>query len=308
MGELFALLSACCFAAASVVIARGAGARGQDNGAFQSILITTAIAGAIWSYYLSRNGWPHFNSTAMWWFAGAGVLTIFIGRVFLYASVQYLGAMQASSLKRLNPFFSVLLGVLVLGETLDLSLIVGMLLIFSSFALLIRQSIVKRPSHSESEAAGPITARSWLGLINLGFFYGAASAMAYAVGYVGRKQGLILMPDAAFGTMFGSVVGALLFIIVAQFIDSYRQALRATFTTFNPWLTVAGILSSMGQLFQFSALNHAPISRVALITSMEAFITIFLTVVVFRSREKVTPSLLLAASLGAAGTAFVVLH
>jgi drug/metabolite transporter (DMT)-like permease len=64
----------------------------------------------------------------------------------------------------------------------------------------------------------------------------------------------------------------------------------------------------MGQLFQFSALNHAPISRVALITSMEAFITIFLTVVVFRSREKVTPSLLLAASLGAAGTAFVVLH
>jgi drug/metabolite transporter (DMT)-like permease len=45
MGELLALLSACCFAASNVTITRGA-RDSQDNGAFMSILLTAAIAGA----------------------------------------------------------------------------------------------------------------------------------------------------------------------------------------------------------------------------------------------------------------------
>ena len=47
MGEWLALCSAGCFAAANVTITRGA-AKGQDNGAFLSILLTMAIAGAWW--------------------------------------------------------------------------------------------------------------------------------------------------------------------------------------------------------------------------------------------------------------------
>jgi len=48
MGEWLALLSACCFAASNVTIMRGASAKGQDNGAFLSILFTAGIVGAIW--------------------------------------------------------------------------------------------------------------------------------------------------------------------------------------------------------------------------------------------------------------------
>jgi drug/metabolite transporter (DMT)-like permease len=303
MGELFALMSACCFAIANVTIMRGSSAKGEDNGAFLSILITAALACIVWLYHGLRVGWPVINLPGLLWFGGAGVLTIFIGRVFLYASVQHLGAVKASAVKRLNPLFSVLLGVLVLGETFDSNMVIGALLIFTSFGLLLL-----KPS-SVRAADGVAPQRSFVAtLANLGFFYGPASAMAYATGYVARKQGLTLIPDPAFGTMLGSVIGAMVFVLAANFIDSYRQAMRGALTVFNPWLLAAGILSSMGQLLTFTALTYSSISRVALISSMEAVFTIFMSIVVFRTRENLTLPILLAAGLGVAGTAFIVAH
>lgn len=306
MGELLALFSACCFAASNITIARGAAAKAQDNGAFLSILITAVMAAVVWIATGLDKGWPQAGLASLLWFAAAGVLTMFIGRVFLFASVQHLGAVRASAVKRLNPVFSVLLGVLVLGDSIDAYTAIGMLLIFSSFALLVRQSL------NAAGAAGTVRdapRESWQSrLKSLGFFYGPVSALAYAVGYVARKQGLVLTPDAALGTMVGGIVGALVFVIAARFIDSYRTSLRAAFTCFNPWLFAAGVLSSVGQLLYFAALSHATISRVALVSSMEVFVTIFLSVIILRKTEQLSAATLQAAALGVAGTVLIVLH
>lgn len=306
MGELLALFSACCFAASNITIARGAGAKAQDNGAFLSILITAAMAAVVWIATGLRQGWTQPGPASLLWFAAAGVLTMFIGRVFLFASVQHLGAVRASAVKRLNPVFSVLLGVLVLGDSIDSYTAIGMLLIFSSFALLVRQSLKAAGAAGTGRDA---PRESWQGrLKSLGFFYGPVSALAYAVGYVARKQGLVLTPDAALGTMVGCIVGALVFVIAARFIDSYRASLRAAFTCFNPWLFAAGVLSSVGQLLYFAALSHATISRVALVSSMEVFVTIFLSVIILRKTEQLSAATLQAAGLGVAGTVLIVLH
>ncbi|MDB5763368.1 MAG: hypothetical protein JWQ21_2363 [Herminiimonas sp.] len=307
MGELLALLSACCFASANVTIMRGAGPKGEDNGAFLSILITLTISAMLWIFFGLRDGWPRLDRLGMLWFAGAGVLTIFIGRVFGYASVQHIGAVRASAVKRLSPMFSVMLGVLVLGESLDSPTIIGMLLIFSSFAVLLKQSLTARAPSEESGAPRPAQSLVTM-LTNIGFFYGPISALAYAVGYVARKQGLMLMPEPAFGTMFGSMVGAVVFVLAARFLDSYRHAIRSALTTFNPWLLAAGILSSTGQILYFSALSYSSISRVALISSMEVFVTMFLSIILFRSRQQLTAPILLAGGLGVAGTALIVLR
>lgn len=45
-----------------------------------------------------------------------------------------MGAVRALAVKRLNPRFSVMLGVLLLGESFDVAILIGMLLIGSSFA------------------------------------------------------------------------------------------------------------------------------------------------------------------------------
>jgi drug/metabolite transporter (DMT)-like permease len=151
--------------------------------------------------FCSRLALPALHAITVLWFAGAGNLTIFIGWVFLYASVQHLGAVRASAVKRLNPLFSVMLGVLLLGESFDVAILIGMLLIGSSFAVLIRQSLKARGAEQEG-GAGQAADPSWgVTLANLGFFYGPVSALAYAFGCVARKQGLILMPDPTFGTV-----------------------------------------------------------------------------------------------------------
>jgi drug/metabolite transporter (DMT)-like permease len=115
------------------------------------------------------------------------------------------------------------------------------------------------------------------------------------------------MPDPAFGVMFASMVGALLFLLMATVAQSYRNAVRSTFTRFNPWLFAAGVLASVGQLLYFIAIDYSTISRVTLIVSLEVFVTIFLMVVVFRSREKMTPAALVAAALGVTGTVVILL-
>ena len=65
-------------------------------------------------------------------------------------------------------------------------------------------------------------------------------------------------------------------------------------------------MSSFGQILYFAALNVSPMSRVALIGSMEVFVTLFLGVAFLRRRESLTPAVAVAAVLGVAGTASII--
>lgn len=304
MGATFAILSMTLFATANIAIMRGFDGKTRSGGAFVSIVITFLLSFAIWLLMGLHGGWSPVTGRAVAWFALAGVLTVFFGRVFLYASIQHLGAVKASAIKRLNPFFSVLLGVLLLGESLNGSLLAGMALIFAGFYVLVRQTLRsgEPPQKGQTDEPGALAR-----LQNLGYLYGPVSALAYASGYVARKQGLLILPDAAFGTMLGAATGIVVFVAASRFASHYRDDIRQTFTTLNPWLLLAGILSSFGQLCYFVALSHSSISKIALITSMEVFVTMFLSVVVFRSKEKLTRDVVAAAVLGVAGTVFVIL-
>ena len=299
LGDAFALASATCFAISNVTIARGARPEAEDNGAFVSLLLTTVISGAGWLLAGSARGFEPVTARALLWFAGAGVFTAFVGRVFFYASVERLGAMRSSALKRLNPFFAVLLGVLVLGESLTGGMTIGLALILASFAVLVIGSGQANDVLAPGKPRGSARAR-------FGYLYGIVSALGYSSGYLLRKMGLAEAHDALLGAMVGCFVGALLFLATATFNADYARAVRATFARHNPWLIGAGVMSSFGQILYFAALNESPMSRVALISSMEVFVTLFLAFAFLRTRERLTPALAIAAALGVAGTAFIV--
>ncbi len=77
---------------------------------------------------------------------------------------------------------------------------------------------------------------------------------------------------------------------------------------FNKWFLMAGCTSTFGQIAYFAALNYIGISKIALITSMEVFITMILSTLVFLSKEKLTADVIVAACLGFLGTVFVILY
>ena len=297
LGDLLALASAACFSLSNVTISRGARPGGEDNGAFVSLLLTSAIAGLGWIAVGLARGFEPVTARALLWFAGAGVFTAFIGRVFFYASVQHLGAMRSSAMKRLNPFFGVVLGVLVLGESLTGGMAGGLALIAASFAVLVIGGWKGGPREPASVGQR---------VLNVGYVYGPVSALGYATGYLLRKMGLAEAHDALLGAMVGCIVGALLFLATAAVNRDYARAVRTTFTHPNYWLIGAGVMSSFGQILYFAALSESPMSRVALISSVEVFVTLFLGALLLRKRETLTPALVLAAALGFAGTAFIV--
>ena len=288
MGDALALASAACFAITNVTIARGA--RGsEDNGAFVSLLLTAAIAGGCWAVLGAARGFEPVTARALAWFAGAGILTAFVGRVFFYGSVERLGAMRSAALKRLVPFFAVVLGVAVLSEELSRGMALGLVLILASFAVL----IATRARADRSRAAS-------LG----GYAFGVVSALGYASGYLLRKMGLADAHDALLGAMVGTLVAAALFVATAAFSAEYARAVRSTFARFNGWLVVAGAMASFGQILYFAALNLGPMSRVALISSIEVFITLFLAAAFLRN-ESLNAPVIAAAILGVAGTAAI---
>ncbi|MEP7207225.1 MAG: EamA family transporter [Casimicrobiaceae bacterium] len=301
MGELAAVVSTLCFAAANVTITRGAARDAADNGAFLSILMTAALAALAMLVFRPPQGAHDPNLAGVAWFAASGLLTVFVGRVFLYASVQHLGAVRASAVKRLNPVFSVLLGITLLGEPVGLSMAVGMTLIFVSFGMLAMESWRSLPVGERETRRGALRS-----LANLGYFYGPVSALAYATGYLARKQGLLAMPDPNFGTFIGAVAGAVTFVIAGCFVASYRAALVGTFRRFNPWLWAAAVLASIGQILQFVALNTMAISRVALIASLEVIATMLFSVWLLRRRESMGVMTIAAALLSVAGAALVI--
>jgi drug/metabolite transporter (DMT)-like permease len=294
-GDLLTVASSFCFAASNVTVARGARPDAADNGAFVSLLITTAIAAAGWLLVGLVHGVQPVTPRALAWFAGAGVFTAFVGRVFFYASIERLGAMRSSAMKRLIPFFTVMLGVGVLGERLTPAMGGGMALIAASFAFLVVGGRGRGRGHDSRNAPRP----------NWGYLYGPVSALGYAMGYLLRKLGLADAHDALLGAAVGCLAGALLFLATAAVSPRYAAAVRATFTHPNAWLLAAGVLSSFGQILYFSALNLNPMSRVALVASMEVFITLVMAVAFLRRSEALTVPVFAAAALGVAGTALI---
>lgn len=298
MGELYALGSALCFSISNVTITRGAPRGAADNGAFLSLLLTTAIAGACWAGLGAARGFAPVTGTALLWMAAAGVLTAFVGRVFLFESIQRLGPVRATAVKRLNPLFALLLGVVVLGEAITGWGLAGVLLVLASFALLVHAQLAQRRPATESGSA-------WRQLLNLGYLYGPVSALGYALGYLLRKWGLRETPDPFLGAMVGTLVGTALFLVAARFSGAYRAAVVATFRSPNRWLFAAGVAASLGQILYFAALNVSPMSRVALIVSLEVFSTMLFSVLLLG--ERLTGRVALAATIGFAGAALLAL-
>ncbi|HSG65917.1 MAG TPA: EamA family transporter [Gammaproteobacteria bacterium] len=301
MGELLAIVSMTLFAAANISIGSKHKGRVSRGGAFLSIVITFALSFSIWLGFSLSAGFAAVDGRAIAWFALAGLLTALVGRIFLYASIRHLGAVRGAAIKRLNPFFSVLLGVTLLGELVSLPMAIGMALIVASFAVLIRESL-RAETAAQRGQAGSIYER----IANLGYLQGPVSALAYASGYVARKQGLLIVSDPALGTMIGAGTGILLFLLLALGIDTLRSDLRATFTELNPWLWLAGLFTSCGQLIYFAALQYTTISKIALITSMEVFVTMFLTRLLLPGERRISRDVWLAALLGVIGTLLVI--
>jgi len=295
IGQVLALLSATSFAATNVFVARTKESAG-DKGVMFSVLVTLVISAVLW--LAAEGGTAVFPRTphewsALGWFALAGILAMVFGRSLVFASIRRLGVTRATAVKRLNPFFTALFAALFLGEVLSGSDLIGMAAIAAAFGLLIRESFLARGTLSV--AAPPPSS----------YLFGVFGAVAYAGTYITRKLGLDILHAPAFGTLVSAASGFAGFAILAIVLPRQRAHLAGIFAHLDRWIVLGAIAVSAGQILMFAALSYERVSTVAMIVSLEIFISIFLSVVVFRAERAPGPGVALAAVLATLGVVLV---
>ncbi|MBD8591029.1 DMT family transporter [Peribacillus simplex] len=313
MGESLAFLAAFSFGCANVMVKKGTKPNSIDNGTFLSILITFFLAGVIALGRGMVKVWVIFTAEGIGWFVIAGILTAFIGRILLFKSIQLLGSVRASAIKRLNPLFAVLIGIFFLHESLNTWSILGIIFIFGSSVVLMYESFIVAKKNNKNVHTSKLAKAGdgWYirlkTIASFSYVYGVISAFAYAIGYVVRKEGLDEMPDPYVGTMVGALVGILVFLILSLFQKRYRQSIQSTFSSFQPWLFGAGIATSLGQILYFIALSQSGVSQVAVIASTDVIFTLFLSSLVFKTHEGITKTVIYASITAMVGAGLIAL-
>ena len=274
IGEGLAFVSALCFAFGSIAIVKSRPATRSDNGLLLSIVLTGLFALAAWLFFgrpLPAKGgsewWP-----AIGWFAAAGIFSTVWGRMTLYRSVQLAGVVRATTIRRLTPFFSALFAWVLLGEMLSPIATLGLAALAASFALLYIDN--RKPDD------GMLSKES----ISKGCFLALLCALTYAASYVFRSGGLAGVPDPFFGAFIGAATALLYYCVTGAISRTATIQVRSLYAVDRFQFAAASFIS-LGQVIQFVALNHTTVARVAVVNSVEIFLSTYLAVFIFRTER-----------------------
>jgi len=297
LGQVLALASALSFAFANVLIARSSGCR-DSRGVVFSVLVTAVFAAVIWLVLESHDMQVIANAT--WWkgvgfYALAGVLSMVVGRSFLYTSVRRLGVVRSSTVKRMNPFFSSVLAFLILDEMITTLGAAGMAVLLFAFLLMMRESA--KNQRAADDTPPPV----W------DYSFGVLSALAYGCAYIFRKFGIFELPYPAFGTLVSALTGLATFLLAGLFAKSLRGQLTGIFSDLDRWMIMASIAVSLGQIFFFAAIVYETVIVVVMIASLEIFIASYLSIFVFRLDRHVSQSTVFASIFAFAGVILITL-
>ena len=295
LGQGLALASAFSFAFANVLIARSPGRR-DSRGVVFSVLVTAVFAAVIWLVLESYDMQVVGNATwlkGVGFYALAGVLSMVVGRSFLYTSVRRLGVVRSSTVKRMNPFFSSVLAFLILDEIITTLGAAGMALLLFAFLLMMRESA--KNQQAGDDAPPPV----W------DYSFGVLSALAYGSAYIFRKFGIFELPFPAFGTLVSALTGLIAFLLAGLFVKSLRGQLTGIFSDLDRWMIMASVAVSLGQILFFAAIVYETVIVVVMIASLEIFIASYLSIFVFRLERKISLSMALASGLAFAGVILI---
>ncbi|WP_105418339.1 MULTISPECIES: DMT family transporter [Neorhizobium] len=300
-GELLALASSVAYALGSVAIVISARDTNARASVLLSVLFTAGLSLLAWLFLgASVSDWLTAEVvSAVFYFSVAGLLATAIGRLTLHKSLEHLGVVRASTVRRLTPFFSVLLAWILLGETLSGTGIGGMVLIGFTVLILVGHSWLQPTSPEGQPKPGGAT---------LGYAFGLACALSYALSYIVRKSGIQLINDPYLGSLIGAIAALLFYCSMSLFSPSYRTVLKAPWRSHSRWSAVGAGCVALGQIIQFAALSHIPAARVALINVSEVVIASFLAVHVLKIERRPVTTVQAVAAFATVGVLLVVLE
>lgn len=267
--------------------------KGSVMGAvFAALLVNLAIVlpiGVVHHY-------PDFGLTvtAAAAFALAGLSSGLFGRIFQYRSTEVIGASRTSPVVAASGLVSVVLAVALLGESLTIPHLIGVLLIVGGVVLISLET-------ATDESTRPSSRRDSFVLFGLpllaAVFYGIEPVLV-RVGLESGTPLLVGMSIAVVTSFVGFTGYARLSKPITFELDAHRPALW--------WYLGAGFTGTISYLAYFAALGVAPVVVVMPIFQSVPLIVIALSVVFMpASLERVTRRVASAAAIVVVGATLV---
>jgi drug/metabolite transporter (DMT)-like permease len=259
-GFLFAILTAIAFALSQVLIRR---ATYQSEESFTAVVVSLLIGTPLFLIFITAAGeWPDFVSLTWSQYVllvAAGLVHLIIARFLFFNSTRIIGANPTVAITRTSIVFSVIIGVVFLGESVT---------VLQGFAALI---IMVGAILTNTEITRTTFRISSKGIL-MGFGTAICSSTSAAL-----IRPVMQATDAVYAATFIMYLAAYVAILIILLFSRqqrkfvFRQNRRTFFV-----LSLNAVILVGGHLCRFTALEYGQISIVQpLIATMVIFVLLF---------------------------------
>ena len=263
---------------------------GRSNDALLFVLLCNMVLIAPAAVLIS---YPDFGLTlvSIAAFVCAGTVATMLGRVFLFAGIQRIGASRADSIKASMPLFSTVIAVAVLGETLTPQHLAGIVLMAAGVGLVSLES--SRSSLLPDRAPWTLLL---LPLI-AAFLFGFEPIFAK----IGFAEGTPFLVGLAIKTTAAATTWTAFLAWRGQ-LPTARQ-LEGNLK----WYLAAGFVASFAMVCYYAALDRAPVAIVVPIIQMSPLFVAVISFGFLQRLERVSLRLVASASVVVVGAVLVTL-
>jgi uncharacterized membrane protein len=266
---VWSLLSAMMFAGTFILVKLGR----RSVSTLATLWITLSFNFVIlWVWSLSVQA----VEFSRWWewryFALAGLFAPLLGRLFQFIGMARLGANITTPITLTHPLVTVLIAVLILSEPVTTTKLVGGILVLIG-------SLAVGSQGASATALTTVLAdqqRRYL-------WFPVGASLAYGISVVFRKVGIDLGTDAVTAS---AVTTTASWLVVTLFVTLRWQWQSIRCTGFElGYLAAAGVLSSLGPVFFYLALQNGELIVVAPLAATTPLFVLLATWVLSREGE-----------------------
>jgi uncharacterized membrane protein len=229
-----------------------------------------------------------FSSRALVALSLSGIMHFVWGRYCNYRATRAIGTNLVAPIQQINLIFTLLLAILILGETLTPLRVLGIALVLlgpsftlrernpkSALALdadVTRQDLAAEPADELIAAEPPVFRPSYAE----GYFWALLSATGYGLSPILVRIGLEGKGLAV--SVAGNLVASLAAtVVMGLFLLPPRQLAHALAVGREPakWFTLSGVLVAISQLFLYMAMSIAPVTVVSPINRLSILFRLY---------------------------------
>ena len=242
-------------------------------------VVSTAVALLI---YLLEGGLQKWPIEGLLWFISVGVFGTFVGRFLFMLSIKLLGMARSTVMGQTTMIWSAAPAVIILGERMTFPIAAGTIAIMCGSMLLVLDK-------GEAKKKFPLRY----------YFVPLVMAMLLSFAHMCVKQGLLVIPSAAFGMLAASVTSIFFaagFVFLIEEVKwnslEKRPLLAITFGSF---------LNTMASFALWGAMKNGDLVRVVPLSRLSVLLVIFFSWLFFRKQELISTRIVFGGILAVAG-------